>query len=541
MADGDTANVCAQIIHSHFGQFTSIVVSTLLSRGRLPFPQLVRYSNLKPRTVRAAILVLIQHNILWHATSEDGGEVFEVNTNECLARLRFGRYVWLAEQCFGTLGASIVQLILDHGKLRPRDIMSRMAPQGSKESTACAQALHGLVTSSYLKPSTILSHISPQDKRILYETEEKAKIAGFPTAKELRQAREVAIDRLKREEEEAENVGLVRRPPRLSVPLQLTRKIAEIQGPLSDENAVDDDVYFRVNYAKFNTHIRNKLIEAAARERFNDGAASVLKATLKATESKQKTITDIRSDPTTAANISMQLEHDHALASGLVLNTRKPKNIVLVKAYLNMLAFVDNPTPTGRASSFVSLNGSKVYLRDCEGACWKPVTRERHGDEGVRILRLLIDSGKVDEKQISKLTMIAPKDVRPLLSAMSAESLISIQEVPKSADRNPTRMFFLWYVDLPKACSVLLGNLYKTVYNINVRKQAETEERGIKAVSEKRERSDVSQNEGLLTRNERETLREWESRIEKLTVLEARVEEVVFILNDFGACQNEPT
>jgi DNA-directed RNA polymerase III subunit RPC3 len=102
-------------------------------------------------------------------------------------------------------------------------------------------------------------------------------------------------------------------------------------------------------------------------------------------------------------------------------------------------------------------------------------------------------------------------------------------------------MPFSRYVDLAKACSVLLGNLYKTLYNINARKQAETEDRGIKAVSEKRERSDVSQNEGLLTRNERETLREWELRIEKLTVLEARVEEVVFILNDFGACQDEPT
>jgi len=273
----------------------------------------------------------------------------------------------------------------------------------------------------------------------------------------------------------------------------------------------------------------------------------VLKATLKATESKQRTLTDVRSDPTTAANISMQLEHDHSLASGLVLNTRKPKNIVLVKAYLSILAFMDNPTPAGRASSFVSLNGSKVYVEfgiiasRLRRRVLEAVTRERHGDDGVRILRLLFDSGKADEKQISKLAMIAPKDVRPLLSAMSAESLISIQEVPKSADRNPTRMFYLWYVDLAKACSVLLGNLYKTLYNINARKQAETEERGIKAVSEKRERSDVSQNEGLLTRNERETLREWELRIEKLTVLEARVEEAVFILNDFGACQDEPT
>lgn len=42
--------------------------------------------------------------------------------------------------------------------------------------------------------------------------------------------------------------------------------------------------------------------------------------------------------------------------------------------------------------------------------------------------------------------MMAPKDVRPLLGALSAESLVSIQEVPKSADRNPTRTFYLWYI-----------------------------------------------------------------------------------------------
>lgn len=71
------------------------------------------------------------------------------------------------------------------------------------------QALHALVTAGYLKPSTILSHLSPRDKRIRYEGEEKAKIVGFPTAKELREAKETAEARLKREEEEAEKVGIV--------------------------------------------------------------------------------------------------------------------------------------------------------------------------------------------------------------------------------------------------------------------------------------------------------------------------------------------
>lgn len=44
------------------------------------------------------------------------------------------------------------------------------------------------------------------------------------------------------------------------------------------------------------------------------------------------------------------------------------------------------------------------------------------------------------------MVMMAPKDVRPLLANLSADSLISIQEVPKSADRNPTRTFYLWWV-----------------------------------------------------------------------------------------------
>ncbi|KAI0273832.1 hypothetical protein BC834DRAFT_855789 [Gloeopeniophorella convolvens] len=536
MADADTANVCVQIIRSHFGKLTSTVVSVLLSRGRLSFPQIVRYSVLKPRTVRAAILALVQHNVLWHATSDDGGEIFEVNTDECLTRLRFGKYVWLAEQHFGAAGGSIVQLILDHGKLRPPYIMSQLAPRGSKQSAVYSQALHGLVTASYLKPSTVLSHVSPRDKRIRYEAEEKAKIAGFPTAKELREAREVAEARLKREEAEAEKVGLKAKG---HIASRLTKR-----AKVSEDDVVDDDIYFRVNYDKFNVHVRNKLFEAAARERFNDGAATVLRAALKATESKQKTIVDIRSDSTTAANVSLQLEDDHELASGLALKTKKSKDITLVKSYLAMLAFVDNPTPAGRASSFVSFSGSKVYVEfgiiasRLRRRVLEAVTRERHGDDGVRVLRLLFDSGKVDEKQVSKLAMIAPKDVRPLLSAMSSESLISIQEVPKSADRNPTRTFYLWYVDLSKASSVLLGNLYKTLHNINARKQAETGEAGVRAVLEKRERSDVSQDEGLLTRNEREVLREWEGKIEKLTILEARVEEAVFILKDLGRLSN---
>lgn len=172
MADAETARLCVQTIRSHFGSLTAVsvlsayttnyldrltlssdqtVASTLLTRGRLPLSQLVRFTGLKSRTVRQAVLVLVQHNILWHALSEDDGEVLEVNTGECLTRLRFGRYVWQAEQLYGPVvsfilpfqniwdsrdlkGGEIVQMILDHGKLRPPDLVLRLSIQDPKGS-----------------------------------------------------------------------------------------------------------------------------------------------------------------------------------------------------------------------------------------------------------------------------------------------------------------------------------------------------------------------------------------------------------------------
>lgn len=77
------------------------------------------------------------------------------------------------------------------------------------ESAKYTQALFTLVSSSYLKPATVLSHQSTTDTRLKYFSEEKAKIVGYPTAKQLREAKEVADARLKREEEDAEKIGLV--------------------------------------------------------------------------------------------------------------------------------------------------------------------------------------------------------------------------------------------------------------------------------------------------------------------------------------------
>lgn len=65
------------------------------------------------------------------------------------------------------------------------------------------------------------------------------------------------------------------------------------------------------------------------------------------------------------------------------------------------------------------------------------------------------------------------------------------------------------------------------------RRRAEREISDVSLVLEKCERSDVSQDKSLLTRLERELVREWQTKQTKLGVLEMRVEEIVFLLKDF--------
>lgn len=73
--------------------------------------------------------------------------------------------------------------------------------------------VHKLLTSAHLKPSTVLSHICPRDKLIRYEAEElKRKKTAIVSAKDIREAKEMAVARLRNEEQEAEKIGLVSRP-----------------------------------------------------------------------------------------------------------------------------------------------------------------------------------------------------------------------------------------------------------------------------------------------------------------------------------------
>lgn len=113
-------------------------------------------------------------------------------------------------------------------------------------------------------------------------------------------------------------------------------------------------------------------------------------------------------DPTSLANIADQLPEQDDLSVGLITSSSsRPSTMVLLKEFLGLLSSADNPTLAGRDGSFISFNNAKVQVefeiiaKRLRQQVLEALTRERHGDEGVRIIRLLLKMGKIDEKQVS--------------------------------------------------------------------------------------------------------------------------------------------
>lgn len=204
-----------------------------------------------------------------------------------------------------------------------------------------------------------------------------------------------------------------------------------------------------------------------------------------------------------------------------------------VRGYITLLkvdqaGFVKSKDERGAnqfAVNFEKLRGS-MKRRVMEG-----LVREKYGVATCRILRILIERGKLDESQVQKLAMLPPKDTREKLALLKTKGFVEIQEIPRSADRAPGRCFHLWYVPLEKCYEELLVDSYRVICNLQQRKERELQIR--KRLIDKINRKDVLENPDLLGEAEKKEIASMDKILERLEVAKSRMDSVVMILRDF--------
>lgn len=145
-------------------------------------------------------------------------------------------------------------------------------------------------------------------------------------------------------------------------------------------------------------------MQNAALQRYNSFAGAVIDAALQGTLSSQENTTkSIRSDPISTTTVSSHLPPSLNLTGICDTNSSSSHQL---KEYLNVLCAADNPSETGRKNAFMAWVGGKISVefelvaKKLRLGVLEGFVRERWGDVGVRIVRVLLDKGKMDEKHV---------------------------------------------------------------------------------------------------------------------------------------------
>ncbi|KAI9836205.1 MAG: hypothetical protein M1819_001542 [Sarea resinae] len=149
-----------------------------------------------------------------------------------------------------------------------------------------------------------------------------------------------------------------------------------------------------------------------------------------------------------------------------------------------------------------------------------------------RLVRVLLDKGKLDEKQIAHIAMLRQKEIRVTLTAMQEAGYVELQEVPRDNNRQPSRTMYFWYFDAERCRMLVLEESYKAM--ARALQRVREERRGVQAVIDKAERTDVVGKEDVyLAKGERAALQRWRDKEEKLLGAVGRLDALVGVLRDY--------
>ncbi|ODM19917.1 DNA-directed RNA polymerase III subunit rpc3 [Aspergillus cristatus] len=156
----------------------------------------------------------------------------------------------------------------------------------------------------------------------------------------------------------------------------------------------------------------------------------------------------------------------------------------------------------------------------------------RYGDVALRVVRVLHAKGKLDEKRLQEISLLPFKDLRQVLATMQTGGFVDLQEVPRDAQRQPSRTIFLWFYDPDRVASSVLEDVYKAMSRCLQRLKFERSR--LREFLEKTERSDVKGNEEqYLSEGELKMLEQWKAKEALLFGEVSRLDNMVAVFRDY--------
>ncbi|KAK9447281.1 RNA polymerase III subunit RPC82-domain-containing protein [Limtongia smithiae] len=206
-----------------------------------------------------------------------------------------------------------------------------------------------------------------------------------------------------------------------------------------------------------------------------------------------------------------------------------------VNLHLSLLAlsqtmpFLTRIGSKGGGEWTIDFNVLSARARELE---YESFIRRKFGNIAVRLLRIVRQHGRIDEKQLAQLALLPAKDIRSHLMAMHEIGALDLQEVPRGADRAPSKTFYLWFHKPESAYALMVQALLRTMARCYSRIIEERTRRP--GIMSKLMRSDMQGDEGeaTLTAAEKDEIKRVRNAELRLFSQITRLDKLVVVFRD---------
>lgn len=514
-------------------------------------------------------MVLIQHNIVQFTTNNENGTdrtYYVCNAREVLGVLRIGKIMWWASEEISSEAAAIVKYVAIQGKVKAGELSSVFKVDEVSDNTVDFESLlMSLVKRRILRVAHVHECMPIEDYKQSIRNEELQimKSLSMPETKKAKEIEERLHRKLNElaDENNSADSGLKRKAETQgNGPAAKKLKRTDSQAvPI-----VDPDVMLRLNHDKYLVYQRNLDLVELCQARLGETTAAVYKYILKDLEPKifscdQDTtslvfttlklgnliprtldLASVWADPAGRSNVSAQarlddelddedildgpnsddenfIEHDinedndkddyvsnNKAINGTGTNRLNLVNRFLVRLASDSLHFVRKVGTKSMGEWQVDFNGLSNVLKQLE---IERVIQHKFGDQAPRLLHILREKKKLDEKQFVMLAFLKQKDIRHVLTCLHQVGVVDLQEVPKKlSERISNTTLFLWFHNQRRAISCLSQDLCKA--NARVHQRLAFEIKNRQRLLDKSQRTDVRNKEAeYLSKGELQELR----------------------------------
>jgi DNA-directed RNA polymerase III subunit RPC3 len=486
----EAAKLGLKLIEWNFGPLCRDVVKSLVHHGRQTLPEIIWTSNIKkPHAVRTALLVLIQQNCVTvnaHLLPNGKEEyLYEADLPRTLHIIRIPLFLSVLNQTVSLelqdTSKIVLQTLFHHGRMTIASLIEKTRDSMGIEEGSDDGSVRTVVCE--------LIH------RKLLERAPRCSLPPAPDTIHLKARKKRSGTRSNQDDDEELSINISRERIRLD---HSAYRFAIPEGDLPSgmkktnkkrKQGDDSPVLWRVNFEELNRRVYNSITVRIMKDTYGETTGKVIEAMLFGDVARDDQDLDfggvipnmsdssfmdfsgiheaskqIHATPLTTAEIRDALagcmDPDTVICS--TSNAKENKLMPSLSSCVEMGASKSFKFRTPRAL-LIARNSSLLAIIE-----------QRFGPSAKRIWNMLHVGGQMEQKAIATESMLHNGEAREVLYAMLRNGFVTLQDVPRNADRAPSRTFFTWRASLETANIRATTMLYRTANNLLSRMAHET-------------------------------------------------------------------